>query len=161
VGRQINFYMSENVQQQFISFLHDNGFVFLNNYSKEVNISEMKDVYSLFLYKCDYGGIIMKCDNSGIMDIIKSPVIELNKTIVKDNEKKIIQGRLWLSHQYYDNNGNIIRKGKEIVKEYEKLVRWIKKNVPYQEIKKGKYLIKEYASDEIIDLQNQGYEYSI
>ena len=161
MGRQINFYMSKTVQQQFITYLEDNGFVFLDHYSRIMSISVLENMYNMFLYKCDYGDIVMKCDVSGIMDIIKAPVIEFNRTIVKEEQKKIIRGRIWLSHQYYDDDGNIVKKSHEIVKDYEKMTRWIKKNVPYQEIKKGKYLIKEYANDEIIDLQNQGYECSI
>lgn len=37
------------------------------------------------------------------------------------------------------------------------LTRWIKKYVPYQEIKKGNYIIKEYVSDELKELQDKGF----
>lgn len=33
----------------------------------------------------------------------------------------------------------------------------IKKIVPYQNIRKGEYYIKEYASDELAALQDEGY----
>ena len=43
------------------------------------------------------------------------------------------------------------------LRDYQMLVRWIKKNVSCQEVKKGEYLIKEYASDELVILQDEGF----
>lgn len=68
-----------------------------------------------------------------------------------------MRGRLWLSHQYYDDVGKKIEKGELLLKDYQLLVRWVKKNVPYQKIRKGNYYVNEYANNEMIDLQNEGF----
>ena len=37
MGKQINFYMSENVQNQFIDFLISNNFLFLDNEGNKID----------------------------------------------------------------------------------------------------------------------------
>ena len=41
--------------------------------------------------------------------------------------------------------------------EYNNLTKWIKKNVPYQNIKKGEFFVKEYTNDELIEMEKMGY----
>lgn len=100
-------------------------------------------------------------DNKARIDILKSPVIEFSKTIIKAEQKKILRGRLWISDQYYGEEGNLIKKEKVFVKDYQMLRRWIKKYIPYQEIKKGEYLVKEYINDELKELQDGGFALTI
>ncbi len=65
--------------------------------------------------------------------------------------------KLWISDQYYDEGGILIKKDSVFVKDYKMLTRWIKKNIPYQEIKKGEFMVKEYVNDEMIELQDKGF----
>lgn len=99
----------------------------------------------------------MHSDNRGSINTIESPVIEFSKTVINEEKKKVLRGRLWISPWYYGKDGSAIKKEELFIKDYEKLVRWIKKNVPYQQIKAGDYVVKEYASDEIVALQEDGF----
>lgn len=144
MGKQINFYMSEHIQEEFIEYLKQNQFKFLNSSAGIVNQLSSSTIFSAYLYKTDYGEIVMCQDNKARIDILKSPVIEFSKTIIKAEQKKILRGRLWISEQYYGEEGNLI-----------------KKYIPYQEIKKGEYLVKEYINDELKELQDGGFAITI
>ncbi len=161
MGKQINFYMSENVQVSFIEYLEQNQFVFLDNNSKIISRPASMDVFGMYLYKQSYGNIIMHQDNKEIMDSIKSPVIQFGKTVIKEEHKKVLRGRIWVSDQYNDEHGALIKKDVQFVKDYKMLTRWIKKNVPYQEIRKGDYFVKEYVNDELKALQEKGFALSL
>lgn len=156
MGKQINFYMSEKVQTDFIKFLEQKQFLFLDNKNKIIIQPNSKSVLGLYLYKQDYGNIIMNSNNSENLDCIKSPVIQFSKTIVKDEYQKVLRGRLWMTDCYNDE-AQIVKKGEAFVKDYRMVVRWIKKYVPYQEIKKGDFFVKEYVSNEMLDLQDKGF----
>ena len=58
---------------------------------------------------------------------------------------------------YYNETGEKIKKEEMLTKDYHKLVRWIKKNVPYQEFYNGKFVEKDYINNEIIQLQKEGF----
>ena len=62
-----------------------------------------------------------------------------------------------MSSQYYDDEGMLIKKEGVLIKDYQMLTRWIKKYVPYQEIQKGNFIIKEYVSDELKELQDKDF----
>lgn len=156
MGKQINFYMSKSIQMNFIQYLEQNQFLFLDNKLTEIDQVGSDDVLSMYLYKLNYGEIFMKQENIMSMDCIRSPVIQFNKTIIREEQKKVLRGRLWISNQYYDKNG-VYHKKNALLKDYILLNGWIKKNVPYQEIKKGEYYIKEYANDELKELQDKGF----
>lgn len=157
MGRQINFYMSKDTQDSFIDFLRHHQFEFLDNTAKQIEQPNSNNIFGLYLYKQDYGNLVMHSNNKESMDSIISPVIQFSKTIIKDGPKKILRGRLWISSQYYDDKGMLKKKEGLFIKDYQMLTRWIKKYVPYQEIKKGNHMIKEYVSDGLIDLQDKGF----
>ena len=157
MGKQINFYMSKQVQTSFVEYLEQNQFVFLDYNAQRVEQPLSTNVYGLYLYKQTYGDVIMRQDLKQIIDIIKSPIIEFSKTTIKLEEKKVLQGRIWISDQYYDENGALIKKNEEFVKDYKILNRWIRKNVPYQEVRKGEFIVKEYVNDDLKELQEKGF----
>ena len=72
-----------------------------------------------------------------------------------------MRGRLWIADWYYDDEGNLVKKEGILVKDYQILIRWIKKHVPYQEIKKGEYLVSEYVNDELKKMQEKGFVLTI
>jgi len=154
MSKQINFYMSQSVQYQFIEYLKKELFQFIDNNYKKIEKPDAGDIFGMFLYKPSYGKIMIQQDTN-VIDSIKSPVIQFNKTIMKEEENKILRGRLWLSEQYYDEKGDLVSKEAMLLKDFQKISRWIKKNVPYQEIKKGEYLVKEYVNDELKELQEK------
>ena len=87
--------------------------------------------------------------------MLNSPIIEFCKTRVKEN--RILRGRLWISDQYYKSNNGKTQQSKNYIMEYNMLAKWIKKNVPYQNIKKGEFFVKEYTNDELIQMEKTGY----
>ena len=62
MGKQINFYMSENVQNQFIDFLISNNFLFLDNEGNKIDFQNlcMEDMVQIsFLSFCL--GLQLRC----------------------------------------------------------------------------------------------------
>ncbi len=157
MGKQINFYMSKSIQESFIEFLLKNRFAFLDKDASLVKQANSDNITSVYLYKENYGNIIMHGEGAAGIDVIKSPVIQFRKTIIKEERKAILRGRLWIASQYYAEDGTVIKKNDLFLKDYQLLARWIKKNIPLQKIEKGKHNVNEYASDELKDLQDKGF----
>lgn len=166
MGRQINFYMSHDVQERFIDFLNEKEFTFVDYNASIINDILDDSRKSIYLYKQDYGDICMNPYHKVHIDPLKTPIIQYRKTIIKEEQRKVLMGRLWIETKYYNEDGELINKGESVLKDYQMLVRWVKKNVPYQEIKKmnhylKEYYIKEYINDELRKLQERGYEFTI
>lgn len=148
MGRQINFYMSNDVQERFIDFLNKKGFVFVDYNASIINDISDNSKREIYLYKQDYGNIIMSQNDK----VIKTKIIEEQQTVLR--------GRLWIETKYYNEKGEVINKGESFIKDYQMLVRWIKKNVPYQQIKYKNYYIKEYINDELKELQEREFKFA-
>jgi len=164
LGRQINFYMSKEVENEFFKFLKKENFEFLIRDNKnnvltrlyEIKYSEFNQNYA-YLYKPEYGEYFIEEEPFVDIEPITSPVIEFIRTYINNDEKTITRGRIWIETKYYDSSGELVEKNAEFIKDYNRLVRWIKKNVPFREIIQEDYVEKEYANDEIVELVNQGY----
>jgi len=159
MGRQINFYMSEAVQAEFMEVLKQNQFVYYDSRANKIENPEDKKYYAVYLYKERYGEFLRTNDNRNIDDYNGS-VIQFCKTVIHTENKKLTRGRLWMTDWYFDEAGNKVKKNELLTKDYEKLVRWVKKHVPYQEYEKKGYILKEYINDEVIELQKQGYTFN-
>ena len=55
MGRQINFYMSETVQAEFVEFLKQNQFVYYDYYANKIENPVDKKLYKVYLYRESYG----------------------------------------------------------------------------------------------------------
>ena len=66
-----------------------------------------------------------------------------------------------MEDKYYADNGTIIQKDIALVKDYQKLVRWIRKNVPYRKIPKGNSEVMEYASESLDELYNNVFSFTL
>ena len=161
MGRQINFYMSETVQAEFIEFLKQNQFLYYDSRANKVENPPDKKYYAVYLYKENYGEFLRNKHDSRYIDFMDGPVIEFCKTLINEEKKTITRGRLWMDSWYFNEAGNKVKKSVLLTKDYEKLVRWVKKHVPYQEYEKKGYILKEYINDEVIELQKQGYTYNL
>lgn len=154
MGKQINFYMNEKIKHDFIDFLESEGYIFLPdgtfNTLYELEKNNIDNEYSVCLYKSSFGKINLtelKSTRKFYIDKEHNPVIEYWIPHIKHSDKSIRSGRLWLtSTDFYDLNAD-----RTIInKEYNKLLRWIKKNVPYQNV--NGYLLKSYICDDLIEL---------
>jgi hypothetical protein len=67
-------------------------------------------------------------------------------------------GRLWMEMRYYDDDGILLTKSPELDMWYKELVKWIKKNVPRQEVITSTGTEKIYISESIKKLvEEEGY----
>jgi hypothetical protein len=83
------------------------------------------------LYTEQFGDLFLKTyNNNERIDTIKSSVIEFSCTRVDHGKKSITDGRIWIESGYYNECGEYINKSKEFINLYNKLARWIKKNIP-------------------------------
>lgn len=109
---------------------------------------------------------------NGIYNACSNSVIEASFSRIKNEEREIFRGRLYLSGGYYDKNKNFISPPDCIIKTYNSLVRYVKKLSPYTEItrtrvyaggdmdgQKDEYKTKIYISPFCLDLkENEGYK---
>ena len=165
MGRQLNFYAEEEILNKFIEYFFNQGFVIvaedLDN-KKLVTFNKISEVnskiHSMFLYKKDYGNLYTKDWCEYRIEYFSSPVIEFTKSAIKPEEKLIIRGRVWMESKYYDQDGSIIAKDERLTKDFNAIVRMIKKNIPCRNIKMGKYIYKEYITDRVNEILNNGYK---
>lgn len=155
MGRQINFYMSESKQNLFLDFLREKQFVFLSCFGEK--IENPNDCRCFYLYKEEFGEWYFRKNNVSL-DTFESPVIEVTKTKIKD--QKVYEGRLWVSDSFYKKNIGKLEYCKKYMNEYQILYRWIRKNVPYQNVIMGGYLFKTYADDEFVNIEDRGFKFT-
>lgn len=158
MGKQFTFYMGSESRHSFCEFLKQEGFLFLksNNFEKNDNIflNDAESEFIVCLYKREYGEVdSTPIPNSGFFYInrFNSPVVVFKVPNVDNEKLRVFSGRLWLTSEgFTDKNAD----RKAIEKDYRKLVRWLKKNVPFQDCEfHGAYssaVHKVYADDEIV-----------
>ena len=154
MGKQITFYMDDSTQNRFLDFLKDNQFVFLSNEGQ--TIDNINDCYDFYIYKKEFGELFFK-EYDESLDILNSPVIEIIKTRIKG--QKILQGRVWVSDIFYKKNNGKLEYCKKYIETYQILYKWIKKNVPYQEVMMGGCAVKEYADNVFVNIENNGFKF--
>ncbi|MBE5943174.1 MAG: hypothetical protein E7264_11645 [Lachnospiraceae bacterium] len=165
MGRQINFYMSEAVEREFFEIICSNGYKILyRNFIDEriEKIVSYDDVnrkkWLLVLYKDSYGSIIYNDEKKIEINRNYSPVIEWCRTILDSDEKVVRQGRIWISSWIEFEDFAIEEQFK---KDYNSLVRWIKKKVPKQEYMKKGHTLTRYMNEELKIYEDQGYKFTI
>ena len=89
MGRQINFYMSESVQAEFMEFLKQNQFIYYDYYTNKVENPADKKLYAVYLYRENYGVFLRKKNDNRYIDDMDGPVIEFSKSIINAETKKI------------------------------------------------------------------------
>lgn len=156
MGKQINFYMDKKVEDEFIKFIYKIKFEVLEENEEKKRIESYKkyDEFNpkgiqLFLYKKNYGNIVKLKNCDCAINSISSPVIEFMRTIIIDCDKEIVGGRIWYEQKYYNNDGELIKKNEQILKDYNMLVRWIKKNTIYTDVNNLGFTSKYYVTKEI------------
>lgn len=165
MGRQFTFYMGKDNKRSFFEFLRQEGFLFITSSDVGAAYDISDDPESeivVLLYKKEYGKVdyvqIPNTD-SFYIDRDTSPVIDLKVPHVDDEKLRVLSGRLWLtSYKFADKNAD----RKAIEKDYRKLVRWLKKNIPFQDCEfHGAYAFgveKAYADDEVVK-KLEGHKY--
>lgn len=159
MGVQINFYMDNNLQQEFIKYIYEHGHKIMDCMSanNKLNIYDSFDDKivctdrPLYIFDpVDLKNIFIK--PWGQVDPLNSNIIEFISTSVNSNDMKISHGRIWLEKYKYANDEKKL-KNQSLVDLYNDLRKYIKKNTKYVLIGQR----KEYITDEIIDLTDKGY----
>lgn len=98
-------------------------------------------------------------------------LIEAGYSFISQEEKIIRRARLYCITDYYDENGNLIKRPECVTKLYNALARYVKKLAPYTELtdtiismkddtylQEIEYKHKEYISEYCLKLRESGYE---
>lgn len=136
MGRQINFFIEKEKEDEFVRFAYENGlYVIEDNFDKN-EIYEYKtfEEYILFhklgklyFYKEGYNKLIIE---DFFLDSTINDVIEFSRTGYIFDRKCITSGRIWFEYEYYNDNDKLVTKNEQLIKDYEMLSRWIKRNAP-------------------------------
>lgn len=158
MGRQINFYMDRETEQNFLQYLGEEGYTVLLEDLQELSVEEpAKRPWWVMIYKEAYGKPICNGETD-TADVDRSPVIEFIRTRVNEEKKCIQRGRLWISmeNEFADEKARDL-----FLKDYNRLVRWLKKNIPNQEYQNNGCVQKGLISDSLRDYGEKGYRYYV
>lgn len=162
--------MDTQDELKFVEYIKSKGLlIFLKEDGKRLKeidkLSEFKDTwcYGVWLYKEDFGLIDSHNVDTGFLCITdRSYTIEFRRTSIDDEEKVVRGGRIWYQTSYYDENGELIKKGGEIEKVYQQLCRYIRNNlckiVKMIETPRGQCKRIYYCSKSIKSLYESGYK---
>ena len=164
MGRQLSFYMSGADEIKFKDFILERGKILYNGFNaepKEISELPMNDEpwwFILNLYNGE-GEIVYCSDLEGKkqIDELDSAVVQFLRTIRDDKNRVISQGRLWFELYLYNDKGERIVKSNSLESWYKDLSKWIKKNVPRQEVNIQGILKTVYISDSLYALLEEGY----
>lgn len=166
MSKQINFLMDKDTEEKFLIYIKENGVAIFegNNYSPKI-IEVLPEPFSgkgwfkVYLYNNQEDLILNKLSTGReYIDSIKSPVIEFNRTIIREGAKEVSRGRLWLETKFYNEDGELVSKDIDLDEWYKNLCKWIKKNVPRTEISNNGREYKEYITKSVVQLLEQGYK---
>ena len=165
MGRQINFYMSEAVEKEFFELLSCKGYKILYEDYLQDEIQELTTYNELntkkwliIIYKNSYGTLVYTHPNKSEIDRMYSPVIEWIRTRLDKDDKVVREGRIWIS-SWIEFEDSVIEE--QFKKDYNFLMRWIKKKVPKQEYMKKGHTLTRYMNEELKIYEDQGYKFTI
>lgn len=168
MGKQIKFYINETKAKEFVDYILSLGGNFVTQRDFQIfydnDFDKIKNEYgNIFtnIHNESFGDIIYqnsinyKGENFRTFNTIFSPVIEFDNSRIFLEDKMVSRGRIYVEMSYYENNEKV-KKSQELDDFYKKLVKWIKKNIPYQEVSLNGYTSKEYITDDIVELIKAG-----
>ena len=91
------------------------------------------------------------------IDVMDCLVIEMVRNNVIDEEKVVTGGRIYISDAYKEVRYQAY--ADDFIAGYEKLHRWIKKNIPKQTYLNGEKELKGYISNGMIKYSREGYRF--
>lgn len=163
MGKQFGFVMDEKDKKKFLDYVLENGKIYSDE--KHLNtelLSELlKNGHWLKIYfsvkdemKITY---TLLSNGRKYINSDKESVIEFRNTNVYESDTRILRGRLWVEMKYYDNEGELRTKRKELDELYKNLCKWIKKNLKKVTVEEDGSTWKEYVSESMIGLVEEGY----
>ena len=171
MGRQINFYVDRQTELEILDFIKREGGKFMFDQSGEIVFSDDFDKFRSAQngwLKCRFTKEsfappkIERVFNEYMgrefdhCSVSRCEIIEFDGGVVNLPDKKARSGRVYMMSDYYDEAGELVKKGENFTKFYERLVRFIKKLTPRREVKAGGYTFKIYVSDRVFELYRGG-----
>ena len=149
MGRQINFYMLPEDEEEFISYaLQRKGVVMIADpfESKSPNIiSRLPEPFSkpfwhsVYFWNKNINGKLetkyIEKQGYFLIDSLMSSVIEFSRSFTRDNI--LVRGRIWAQLKYWKGH-EIVSKGKDFENWFNAIARWIRKH--YQKISESEYI---------------------
>lgn len=150
MGKQTRFYTTENDIEQLVSFIIENGGTIINEDGYEPNEHELSNIgnQAFCANRFRFPSFFIKLPSSKLfyhysekidrkcIDSLISEIVEFSPC--RKNEKNSLwtqYGRIWYARQYYDKNGVIVEKSKELDVLFSKLHKYIRKNYKISEDK--------------------------
>lgn len=174
MGKQFIFYSDEETQQNIFSYLMNKNFIIFAKLIKTDELIIIKDLdfyianrYKLhntvYLYKEEFGKldkVDLFDDYGGLFSNINSnlPIFEFTLSFIDSENNMINKGRLYMQKEFVEND-EWVSKPDCFKKEYNSLVRQFKKFFNLVQFPCGKYVYKEYLTNKIIDLVDNGMEF--
>lgn len=170
MGKQINYYMDKETELSFLAYIKELGgqFVFTKNFKNYIINDDLECFRSNngnldgYIYHTCFGSIKFESKFNEYIgqeyesfSEICSPIIQFNTSPVVLEEQRVVRGRVFVEMKYWEGD-RLMTKPKELDDFYKKLVKWIKKHVPYQEVEINGHIRKEYISDSILKLVQEG-----
>lgn len=164
MGKQINYYASSETFKMLLNFWFKNGLqiVIQDPRSKAIIIeSSIKSELfrsPFYVYDSNLGKIVLN-NLTGLINDGATAILQVNPTIIDDKKMTIRRGRVWVSTAYWNDAGEKCVADSQLIKHYNKTVKFIKKIMPYRTICKGEnneFSSKSYISDELLELVQYG-----
>lgn len=167
MGRQINFYIDRRTELEILDFIKREGGKFMFDQSGEIVFSDDFDKFRSAQngwLKCHFTKEsfappkIERVFNEYMgrefdhCSISSCEIIEFDGGVVNLSDKKARGDRVYMVSDYYDEAGELAKKGENFIKFYERPVGFIKKFAPRQEVAAGGYTFKIYVSDRVFEL---------
>lgn len=159
MGKQINYYMEYEPFLKIAQAALDSGCVIVKGYDGKITGTDISivtaDCNHYFFHLPEAGKLEYKTYDNGrtVVDYSYTSsgntLIEAGFSLIDDNDKRISRNRLFCISGYYDENAEWIPRPDCITKLYNKLVRIVKKEAPYDKIR------KEYASPLCLELRRE------
>lgn len=162
MGRQFRFIMDEKDERLFFEYVQLENKIYIEMpFQNPVQIKTfpLKSWFKLYIYNEKFGNLLFrKYSNAKYrIDDISAPVIEFCHTFVRDNEKEIQRGRLWLEMKFWNENEELVQKDSQLEALYKQSVKWIKKNLECVVLSPYGKQVKEYVSKTLVQKVVSGY----
>lgn len=166
MGRQTGFYLSKQTKERFLGFVLSKGYMIISEkYNKDNgwhsftyrdNNCKYDSNWMLIFYKDSHGSLFESTIQKGRVDRLISPIVEFTDTTIFEDDHTIKKGRIWAGSNinFPDERAHM-----EFISDYNKLLRWIRKNIPRQEYFDGFRTSVDYIDNEIKDKYEFRYNF--
>lgn len=134
MGRQVCFFVSNKDLQDLVELVKSNGGTLINSRNEKQNTIISGQVFIVLpnskLYYWE-NNKLHNYEQGHIIEQLSSDIIAFSESRLTNDQKFpnwYEHGRFWYGTSYYDNDGNVIKKSKELDLFFNSLKRYITKN---------------------------------